>query len=89
MPRTFITQEILDTQIDQIVITYTKDINNNPDIRVRSSAKVVLADSLDTKKNKEFSVNLNKSIADLNPSVVAHVNAIKNIVLTELRDQIA
>lgn len=89
MPRTFTTSTIQDINIEQIVITNTKDTLGNPVVRVRSSANVVLVDSIDPTKNQMLMVNLNKTTTELNPSIAAHITAIKNIVLKELQDQIA
>jgi len=86
MPRTFTTQDITDVDLDQIVITKTKDLEGNPQIRVRASVNVTLKDNADPLRLTTMNLNVNKTIQELN--VVVSVAALRNAVLKALKDQI-
>ena len=84
--RTFTTKDITDIDIDQIVITKTKDIDGNPQIRMRTSVTVILVDSLDPSRTSTMILNLNKTIQEL--SVGPAVNAIRLAALNSLKSQL-
>jgi hypothetical protein len=84
--RTFTTQDITDVDLDQIIITKTKDIDGNPQVRVRANVSVTLVDSLDPLRTSTINLNLNKTIQEL--SVGPAVNAIRLAVLNSLKSQI-
>lgn len=86
MPRTFITEQILDAQVQQIVITRTQDDQGNTQVRVRSNVTVTLADSVDPTRKTTMNLNLNKTVQEL--TVGPAVNAIRLAVLNALKTQI-
>ena len=84
--RTFITKDIVDTNIEQIIITRTQDEQGNPQIRVRASVAVTLQDNADALRSTTMTLNVNKTIQELGIGI--QVNAIRNAILVELRKQI-
>lgn len=87
--RHYTTVDILSPAIDQIVITYGKDELGVETTRVRAAVQVTLNDDEDILRPKNITVNVNKLVGELNPSVAAHITAIKAQILTELQKLIA
>ena len=87
MPRKFSTQDIQDVDIDQIVISRSRNDQDQFEVRIRSSATVTLVDDIDPSRTTRFQLNLNKLISQL--QIGPAVNQIRQAILNEFKSQIA
>ena len=86
MAKEFVTGLLDEADIDQVIITRSKDIEGNVVIRVRSNVRVVITNKLDPLDKESINIPINSTVNEL--SVGPQVLAIRNAILTLVRTKI-